>query len=87
MIKLEGSEKQIAWAEEIMEHNIRYLHKERDDYKRRTEEEEGSDFTAIVKEFERVIEMLETKQPSAKWWIEHKSIGQYARQEIIARTK
>lgn len=84
MINLTGSEKQINWANEIRDYNIKALENERNTFQQRIKEE-GSDFTNIVNEFDRIIDKLSNQQPSAKWWIEHKEVWRYCRQQIIER--
>ena len=60
MIALEGSEKQIAWAEEI-----------RDNYIHSVIEAAGSEHDFVI--YEHYLGWLLKTQPTAKWWIDNRS--------------
>ena len=84
LVKLIGTEKQVAWAEEIRKANIAHLQDRLKDFELRAAR--GDDFPEIRAALQKAIEGLMT-QPEAKWWIEHKRIGWVIEQKIISSYK
>ena len=76
MVELVGSEKQVAWAEQIRSNNIAIFEKSIKSFKIREKNGNGY-FPALVKDLEKALEILKSdKAPAdAKWWIEHKKIA------------
>jgi len=84
LVKLTGTEKQVAWAEEIRKANIAHLQDCLRDFEFRAAR--GDDFPEIRAGLQKAIEGLRA-QPEAKWWIEHKRIGWVIEQKIISSYK
>jgi len=68
---LTGSEKQIAWAKEIIAQNLKDLQREMDYYKGRTD----GVFTDYADKLEKAINELGESNCTAKWWIEHRNLA------------
>ena len=81
LVKLTGSEKQIAWAEDIRRGNIEYLEDQIENFERRAAE--GDDFPEIRASLQKGLKGLTTLFSEAKWWIEHKRIAWAMVQKII----
>lgn len=77
MLKLTGTEKQVAWAESIRTDNIKTLERELAELKDR-EVREDWDYSNITAKIEKAIEELknDTTHTEAKWWIEHRGLAQ-----------
>lgn len=74
MIELVGSEKQVAWANEIRNSNIATLENEVTEFKARGARE-SFDYSVIIGKIEKAIEDIKNSKPEAKWWIENKGIA------------
>jgi len=74
MINLNGSEKQIAWATEIRNSNLKKLQDELATFKERSIEENW-DYSNITTKLELAISQIGTKHPEAAWWIDHKGLA------------
>jgi len=71
---LEGSDKQVAWAETIRLNAFGAIDKVlkwRDQVNARAEEEDPDHWHTVVQGIDRAIEYLE-QQVEAKWWIDHR---------------
>jgi len=84
MVELIGSEKQVAWANEIRERNVKNFEREIEELKGREERGTGS-FPELVAKLEKALDELknDTTRTSATWWIEHSN----AANAFIQRTK
>ena len=85
LVKLTGTEKQIAWAEEIRKANISHLQDCLRGFELRAAR--GDDFPEIRAALQKAIEGLQTKPTEAKWWIEHKRVAWAIEQRIILSYK
>lgn len=85
MVELIGTEKQVAWAEEIRKTNISYLQKRLKDFELRAAR--GDDFPEIRNALQKAIEELQTKPTEAKWWIEHRKCAWAIEERIINNYK
>ena len=85
LVKLTGTEKQIAWAEEIRKANISHLQDSLKDFELRAAR--GDDFPEIRAALQKAIEGLMTQPTEAKWWIEHKRVARAIEQRIILSYK
>lgn len=85
LVKLTGTEKQIAWAEEIRKANISHLQDSLKDFELRAAR--GDDFPEIRAALQKAIEGLMTQPTEAKWWIEHKRVAWAIEQRIILSYK
>jgi hypothetical protein len=76
MVELIGSEKQVAWATEIRNDNIKTLEREIEDLKSREVNGTGS-FPELVAKLEKALNELknDTTHIYASWWIEHKGLA------------
>jgi hypothetical protein len=81
MIELVGSEKQVAWATEIRNNNIKTLIQEVEEFKGRETREDCS-YSVIIGKIEKAIEDIKNGKPEAKWWIENKGIANWFLQKI-----
>jgi len=68
-----GTEKQIAWANEIRNTSIANMEKEATYFKERAIRE-NYDYSVIIGRIEKGIEELKTVEKDAKFWIEHKNL-------------
>ena len=86
MVKLVGTEKQVAWAEDIRRENIEYLEKRIQNFERRAAAT-GQEFPEVIAHFNQCITEFKTldKFASAKWWIEHRNCGQFFDQSLMKR--
>ena len=82
LVKLTGSEKQIAWAEDIRRGNIEYLKDQIENFEQRAAR--GDDFPEIRASLQKALKGLTTQFSEAKWWIEHRRIAWVLVQKIIA---
>ena len=82
LVKLTGSEKQIAWAEDIRRGNIEYLKDQIENFELRAAR--GDDFPEIRASLQKALKGLTTQFSEAKWWIEHRRIAWVLVQKIIA---
>src|SRR5690554_4557779 len=73
LVKLTGTEKQIAWAEEIRKANISHLQDRLKDFELRAAR--GDDFPEIRAALQKAIEGLTSQPVEARWWIEHKRVA------------
>jgi hypothetical protein len=85
LVKLTGTEKQIAWAEEIRKVNISYLQDSLKDFELRAAR--GDDFPEIRATLQKAIEGLMAQPTEAKWWIEHRRVAWAIEQRIILAHK
>ena len=85
LVKLTGTEKQIAWAEDIRKANISHLQDCLKDFELRAAR--GDDFPEIRAALQKAIEGLMTQPTEAKWWIEHKRVAWAIEQRIILSYK
>ena len=85
LVKLTGTEKQVAWAEEIRKANIAHLQDRLRDFEFRAAR--GDDFPEIRANLQKAIEGLMTQPVEAKWWIEHKRVAWAIEQKIISSHK
>ena len=85
LVKLTGTEKQIAWAEEIRKANISHLQDCLEGFELRAAR--GDDFPEIRATLQKAIEGLMTQPTEAKWWIEHKRVAWAIEQRIILSYK
>ena len=69
-----GSEKQIAWAEEIKATNIRKLERELEEYKLRAESG-GGEFPQSVEKIKKALHEIKTTEKSAKFWIDNQGLA------------
>ena len=74
MIELVGSDKQVAWANEIRNSNIATLENEVAEFKARGARE-SFDYSIIIGKIEKAIEDIKNGKSEAKWWIENKSVA------------
>lgn len=81
MIELEGSEKQITWATEIRNSNIKLLQAEIDQLKARYH----PNFDIAIAKFEKAIIEAQTKQSSAKYWIDHQGVAGVYIQKVYSK--
>ena len=84
MIKLTGSEKQIAWATTIRDNNINTLKTEIENFKARGQREDW-DYSEIIAKIEKAIEDIKVTKSDAKWWIENKGVASSFLQRIMAK--
>jgi len=85
LVKLTGTEKQIAWAEEIRKANISHLQDCLNNFELRAAR--GDDFPEIRAALQKAIEGLMTQPTEAKWWIEHRRVAWAIEQRIILAHK
>jgi len=85
LVRLTGTEKQIAWAEDIRKANISHLQDCLKDFELRAAR--GDDFPEIRATLQKAIEGLMTQPTEAKWWIEHKRVAWAIEQRIILAHK
>ena len=85
IVKLIGTEKQVAWAEDIRRENISHLRDCLRDFELRAAR--GDDFPEIRANLQKAIEGLMTQPVEAKWWIEHKRVAWAIEQKIISSHK
>jgi hypothetical protein len=69
-----GSEKQIAWAEDIRNQNIRTLEREIEELKLREVDGTGS-FPELIAKLEKAVKELLTVEKPAKFYIEHNNLA------------
>lgn len=84
LVKLTGTEKQVAWAEEIRKANISHLQDCLRSFELRAAR--GDDFPEIRAALQKAIKGL-MAQPDAKWWIEHRRCAWAIEQRIILACK
>ncbi len=72
--KLAGSEKQVAWATEIRNSNIKCLEREIEELKDRKERGTGS-FPELIAKLENGLKEIKTTVIPAKWWIENQGMA------------
>jgi len=84
MIKLKGTEKQIAWAEDIRRRNIEYLEEVIKRFEIRAAAT-GQNFPEVVADLHRCIHEFKTLEDfsSAKWWIEHQKCAMAFEQRLL----
>jgi hypothetical protein len=80
--KMEGTEKQVMWAEEIREKNISTLKKEIASLKFSNEYYKTNDFEFIIRNLEKALSDIESADLSAKYWIDHKGLAETFIQKI-----
>jgi len=78
---INGSEKQIAWAEKIRIEQIETMNKEAKYFVERGVRENW-DYSAIIIKIEKGTEELKTVAKDAKFWIEHRNIASAYLQRI-----
>jgi len=76
-----GTEKQIAWANDIRNDNLKTLEIEIEEFKLRETNGTGS-FPELIAKLEKAIEEIKTTEKSAKWWIEHQNLANAYIQKI-----
>lgn len=69
-----GSEKQIAWATQIREHNLKTLQDEADNFKERSVRENW-DYSTIISKIENAIAEIQVTEKTAKFWIENRNLA------------
>jgi hypothetical protein len=74
MIKLTGTEKQIEWATQIRDTNVKTLEREIEELKLREANGTGS-FPELVAKIEKAISDIGNQKSEAKWWIDNKNIA------------
>ena len=79
---LTGSEKQIAWATEIVTTNLNALQRELTYMNEREARGNGS-FPEVTAKLEKAIRELEESSYTAKWWIEHQGVARAYIQKIM----
>lgn len=76
MIELKGSEKQIAWATDIRNQNIKILENEINQIKTRFNNVVMSAKSVeLITKLENAINVIKTTHPEAKFWIENKGVA------------
>lgn len=76
-----GSEKQIVWANDIRNANIKTLEREIEEFKLREINGTGS-FPELISKLEKAIEEIKTTEKTAQWWIEHQNLASAYIQKI-----
>jgi len=74
MTNLKGSEKQITWASEIRNANIKILERELKEFEGREVSEKCS-YEHITSKIKKAIADISNEQTDAKWWIENKNLA------------
>jgi len=69
MINLTGTEKQIAWATEIRDFNVKMLKNEIESFEKRNA------FPEIVEKLKAAVIEVEEGKSEAKFWIEHQNLA------------
>jgi len=85
LVRLTGTEKQIAWAEDIRKANISHLQDCLQGFELRAAR--GDDFPEIRATLQKAIDGLMTQPTEAKWWIEHRRVAWAIEQRIILAHK
>ena len=85
LVRLTGTEKQIAWAEDIRKANISHLQDCLQGFELRAAR--GDDFPEIRAALQKAIDGLMTQPTEAKWWIEHRRVAWAIEQRIILAHK
>ncbi len=78
MVQLIGSEKQIAWATDIRNHNIKVLQNEINEIKARHYDynlEISPKSAEMISKLEKAINDIMTTHPDSKFWIDHKGLA------------
>ena len=74
MKELKGTEKQIAWATQIRDSNVKELKREIEEFKLRKINGTGS-FPELIAKLGKALQEIEEKDLTASWWIEHKGLA------------
>ena len=82
MKNLTGSEKQIAWAEQIIAENISTLTRTIEEFKGR-EVRENCSYSSVTDRLEKALNELNNSEYAAKWWIEHKNVANAYIQKVL----
>lgn len=82
MKNLFGSEKQIAWAEQIIAENIATLTRTIEEFKGR-EVRENCSYSNVTDRLKKALDDLSNSEYSAKWWIEHKNVANAYIQKVL----
>jgi len=85
LVRLTGTEKQIAWAEDIRKANISHSQDCLQGFELRAAR--GDDFPEIRAALQKAIDGLMTQPTEAKWWIEHRRVAWAIEQRIILAHK
>jgi len=78
---LTGSEKQIAWAKEIVTSNLEALQREIEYQKGRSD----CCFFVVISKLEKAASELKESSYTAKWWIEHQNLANAYIHKIMGR--
>jgi len=81
MKELKGTEKQIAWANKIVEDNMEILKREVSEFKER-ETRENCSYKILTDKIEKAIVEIEKSEYTAAWWIEHRGLATAYLQKI-----